>query len=181
MSYLPLPEKEDLTGKVRQLFEEAEQRWGYIPNIVRAYSLAPEILEAEDKWSEGVMKKGFLSRKLKEAIGTTVSATNDCNYCATSHAHAYTLAGGDDAEARSILSLERSGIDERENIALDFAQKATLDAKSIQKEDIELLRKHYSPGEIVEICTVIQAFMGYNWFVTILGLELEEANPLLQS
>lgn len=178
MSYLKLPEKDDLSGKARQLYEESESRWGYPPNIVRAYALNPQIMEAEDVWSTGVMSKGLLSRKLKEAIGTTVSATNKCNYCAISHAHAYTMAGGENQEALSIKELDTSGLEDKERAALDFAQKATLDCNSIQKEDIDYLKQFYSDPEIVEICVVIQAFMGYNWFVTMLGLELEAANPL---
>ena len=94
MSYINLPNREDLEGRTLEIFDETVDRWGYIPNISRAYLLAPEIMEAEDTWTRGVMYNGFLPRKLKEAIATTVSSTNDCNYCASSHAHAYTIAGG---------------------------------------------------------------------------------------
>ena len=68
--------------------------------------------------------------------------------------------------------------DEKEAAALEFTRKATDDPKTITKEDIETLQQYYADGEIIEIVTVIQQFMGYNWFVTILGLELEGANPM---
>lgn len=178
MSYLKLPTKEDLAGKARELYEDTENRWGYVPNISRAYALAPKVMVAEDVWSKGVMYEGFLPRKLKEAIATTVSATNNCNYCASSHAHAFTIAGGSDEDGKACKLLDFSPFDEKEQAALKFTKKAVIDAKSIKKEDIENLKKYYSPGEIVEIAVVIQQFMGYNWFVTILGLELEEANKM---
>ncbi len=178
MSYLDLPNKEDLTGKAREVFEDTEKRWGYMPNISRAYCLAPEAMEAEDFWSKGVMYRGFLPRTLKEAIATTVSATNSCNYCASSHAHAYTIAGGTDEDGAACKTLDFSPFSEKEQVALRFARKATVDAKSITQEDINKLKEHYTQGEIVEIAVVIQQFMGYNWFVTILGLELEEGNKM---
>lgn len=173
MSYLKLPAKDDLQGDAARLLDEARGRWGFYPNIVRAYALAPHVMAAEDVWSDGVMKKGFLPRRLKEAIATTVSRTNACRYCATAHAFAYTLAGGDKDSAESLLHDEQVELPEAEVDALEFAEKATRDAKSITRQDIDRLRTHYSDGEIVEIATVIQQFMGYNWFVTILGLEVE--------
>ena len=61
---------------------------------------------------------------------------------------------------------------------MKFTQKTVKDPKSISQEDINQLKEYYSEGEIVEIVTVIQQFMGYNWFVTILGLKLEPQNPM---
>jgi uncharacterized peroxidase-related enzyme len=177
MSYLQLPAKETSEPRVAKLLEEAEARWGFIPNIVKAYALAPEILEAEDAWSHGVMKVGFLPRRLKEAIATIVSRTNGCRYCATAHSYAYKIAGGTQAHASSILNEGEAKLPESEQAALRFAERATRDPKSIRRSDVEELQKYYSDGEIVELCTVIQQFMGYNWFVTILGLEVEPENP----
>ena len=181
MSYLKLANKSDLSGRTLQLMEEAEQRWGYIGSIVRAYALAPNVMEAEDVWTKGVMHSGFLPRKLKEAIATVVSVTNKCDYCAGSHALAYTIAGGDMNEAAHCKTLDLSDFTVSERAALLFAQKSTANPKSIQQTDINTLREHYTDGEIVEISTVIQMFMGYNWFVTIMGLQLEQENPFVKS
>ncbi len=176
MSYLELPTEDDVDEKSARLLREAVERWGYAPNIVRAYALAPEVLAAEDVWSHGVMKIGFLPRRLKEAIATVVSRANQCRYCATSHSYAYKIAGGDESDAASILNAGDAELPEAERAALRFAHKATLDCHSIGRDDIRELQKHYSAGEIVEICAVIQQFMGYNWFVTMLGLEVEDGN-----
>lgn len=176
MSYLSLPTEDDLDEQSARMIREAVDRWGYAPNIVRAYALAPEVLAAEDVWSHGVMKKGFLPRRLKEAIATVVSRTNQCRYCATSHSYAYKIAGGDESDAAAILNQGDAALPEAERSALHFAEKATRDCFSIGREDIRELQNHYSDGEIVEICAVIQQFMGYNWFVTMLGLELEDGN-----
>jgi uncharacterized peroxidase-related enzyme len=122
------------------------------------------------------MKIGFLPRRLKEAIATVVSRTNTCRYCATAHSLAYKIAGGEEADAAALLNEGDAPLPESERAALRFAEKATRDCKSIRKADIEALQQYYTDGEIVEICTVIQQFMGYNWFVTMLGLEVEPEN-----
>jgi uncharacterized peroxidase-related enzyme len=179
MSYLDLPTPETADGKVKDLLVDCENRWGYVPNLVRLYALAPEIMDAEDVWSKGVMYTGFLPRQLKEGIATVVSATNDCDYCSTSHAHAYTIAGGDSDEALACKHLQFDDFDEKEQAALRFAAKSTADPKSITQDDIDYLREFYSEGEIVEIGVVVQQYMGYNWLVTMFGLELEDANPMV--
>ncbi len=178
MSYLKLPELKDLQGEVRELAEDAVNRWSYFPNIERAYALAPEVMKAEDVWSKGVMYHGFLPRSLKEAIATVVSSTNECQYCASIHAYANTITGTDTEKATSCSHFDFSKYSSREQLALEFTRKATSDPKSIIKEDIERLKQEYNEGEIVEICAVIQQFMGYNWFVTILGLQVEKENPI---
>lgn len=178
MSYIKLPEKDDLSGEALEVYEDTVKRWGYVPNISRAYLMAPEIMRAEDVWTKGVMHKGFLSRRLKEAIATAVSSTNECNYCASSHAHAYKIAGGSEEDARALKKLQFNVFAEGERVALEFAAKATQDANSIHQEDIDALRGFYTDAEVVEICVVIQQFMGYNWFVTMLGLELETENSM---
>ena len=178
MSYIDLPNKEDLQGVPREMVEDSENRWGYIPNIVRAYSLAPNIMEAEEIWSRTVMREGILDRKLKEEIATVVSSTNEVDYCASSHAHAIALAGGTEDEAKQCKLLDFDKFNQAERAAFEFAHKATVDYKSINQEDMDKLKAHYTNQEIIEITTVIQQFMGYNCFVTILGLELEDANPM---
>ena len=177
MSYLRLPTQDELDEHSAHLVGEAVDRWGFAPNIVRAYALAPEVLAAEDVWSHGVMKKGFLPRRLKEAIATVVSRTNQCRYCATAHSYAYKVAGGEETDAASILNEGDASVPEAERVALRFAGKAAENCHAIAKDDIDGLRKYYRDGEIVEICAVIQQFMGYNWFVTMLGLEVEPENP----
>jgi len=178
MSYLKLPELDKMKGEVREIAENAVERWGYLPNLVKAYALAPEVIKAEDVWSKGIMYNGLLERELKEAIATVVSSTNKCNYCASSHAHAGTIAGDSKESTLACMNLSFSGFDDRKITALEFAQKATADPKSITKYDIDNLKPYYHSGEIVELVAVIQQFMGYNWFVTILGLELEPENPI---
>ena len=178
MSYLKLPELSDLKGEVKEIAEDAVKRWGYLPNLVKTYSLATEVIKCEDVWSKGVMYKGFLERELKEAIATVVSSVNECNYCASSHAYADTLAGAKKEDALACIHLDFSEYDERKRAALEFTRKAAGKPKSIKKSDIDALKDYYNDGEIVEIAAVIQQFMGYNWFVTILGLELEKENPI---
>lgn len=173
MAFLPLADKSTTAGHARDVLLETEKRWGYVPNIVRALALRPELLDAEDHWSKALMYSGKLPRVLKEAVATTVSTVNDCNYCATSHALAAELAGGAKSVGEACALLRFDTFTEKERVALEFACKGATDMNSVTKQDVDKLRKYYSPEEIVELSAVIGSFMMYNTFVTLLGLELE--------
>ncbi|MCA1814577.1 MAG: carboxymuconolactone decarboxylase family protein, partial [Halobacteriales archaeon] len=86
MAFLSLPDERTAPEPMRPLLAATAKRWGFVPNIVRAFALRPELAQAEDVWSQALMYHGALPRPLKEAIATTVSTVNDCAYCATSHA-----------------------------------------------------------------------------------------------
>lgn len=174
MAFLPLADATTATGRPRQVLVETERKWGFVPNIVRALALRPELLEAEDRWTQALMHTGTLPRVLKEAVATTVSAVNSCDYCATSHAYMATANGADDRVVGACRALRFDGLSEAERVALEFARKAATDMASVSQVDVDRLRKHYRPDQIVELAAVIASFMMYNTFVTVLGLELED-------
>ncbi|HEV8360361.1 MAG TPA: peroxidase-related enzyme [Candidatus Thermoplasmatota archaeon] len=172
MAFLPLLPPPAGTPAA-EVLRETEARWGYAPNIVRALAMRPELLQAEDAWSKALMYSGLLPRTLKEAVATTVSVVNKCDYCATSHAYAGQRAGQGPEVAQACARLRFDGLPERDRAALEFARKAASDMNAITQRDVDALRAHFSPQEIVELAAVIGSFMLYNTFVTALGLELE--------
>lgn len=173
MAFVELPDPARATGRVREVFDATAARWGYVPNIVRALALRPDVLEAEDAWSRAVMYEGTLPRALKEAVATTVSVVNGSQYCATSHAYQAGRVDAADATLDACRRLDFGGLPEAERVALEFARKAARDMNAIGPADVSALRKHYAPEQVVELAAVIGSFMMYNTFVTVLGLELE--------
>ncbi len=52
-----------------------------IPGILKSMSLRPDLLTAFDALSDDLhFRDGFLTRRIKEMIGTYVSALNRCQY-----------------------------------------------------------------------------------------------------
>lgn len=174
MAYIDLWNGEKLDPERDEILRQTTARWDKAPNIVRALALNKQVLIGEDLWSDHLMKKGLLTRKFKEAIATTVSATNKCLYCTSAHAWAMEITGSSKKLADSCTMLLFDGFEERERVGLEFTRKATADSKSITQEDIDTLTKYFSKAEIVEIAAVIMAFVGYNTFVEVLGLEVDD-------
>lgn len=173
VAYLDLPAANDLDGPARDVLEDATRRWGFAPNIVRALALRPEILAAEDHWTQAVMHSGLLPRGLKEAVATVVSTVNRTPYCATSHADQARRAGVPAERVAACRTFDFTGFSVGERKALEFARKAAQDARTVSRADMEGLRMHYSREQCVELVMVVASFAMYNTFVSALGLELE--------
>ena len=173
MPYIKLWDGEPLDPTSDKILQETINRWDKAPNIVRALALNKDVLIGEDYWTEYLMKKGKLTRNFKEAIATTVSAANKCLYCTSAHAWAMELTGTSSENTEACTLFTFDGFEPKEKIALEFARKATVNSKSITSDDVNRLKEFYSDGEIVEISAVIMAYMGYNTFVEILGLEVD--------
>ena len=173
MARIKLWDGESLDPTSNKILQETIKRWDKAPNIVRALALNKDVLIGEDYWTEYLMKKGKLTRKFKEAIATTVSATNKCLYCTSAHAWAMELTGTSSENTEACILLNFDGFEPKERIALNFVRKATINSKSITNDDVDKLKEYYSDGEIVEISAVIMAYMGYNTFVEILDLGVD--------
>ncbi len=89
ISWFPIAERETLSGETNALFDQIEEKLGFVPNVFLAFA-----------WREGRMSKWWahfddlmqgspgLGRAEREMISVVVSMQNQCLYCLTSHGFA---------------------------------------------------------------------------------------------
>jgi len=81
MAWIRTIPREEAVGRLAQSYEAAVGRAGRVFEIVRAMSLAPEVLDASMGFYQRVMfAKGGLSRRQREMLAVVVSRANDCHY-----------------------------------------------------------------------------------------------------
>jgi alkylhydroperoxidase family enzyme len=66
---------------------------------------------------------------------------------------------------------DRADFDEREKVALSFAERMTLDAHNVDDQLWSDLQKHFDQGEIVELAAAIGLFNYFNRFNDALRME----------
>ena len=72
---------EEATGRLAKTYRAALQRAGRVFGIVRAMSLAPDVLDASMGLYQRVMfREDGLSRRQREMLAVVVSHANDCHY-----------------------------------------------------------------------------------------------------
>ena len=71
---------DDAEGPLKRIYDSSLEQFGFVPNIRRALSIAPDTLRAYMQLSGAVYSTGPLSPLERELVATAVSATNGCHY-----------------------------------------------------------------------------------------------------
>jgi uncharacterized peroxidase-related enzyme len=134
-----------------ELYEADRQKFGYVPNLTRAFSLRPGVYAA---WREliGQIQAGMELRRYELA---TVAAAGRLrsSYCMLAHGSVLMSRFFEAEELRAIVADHRnSGLDEVDVAVMDLAEKVADDATSVTQADIDRLREvGLSDPEILDV------------------------------
>ena len=153
-----------------------QSRMGFFPNTLKLYMHVPWVAEFLFKLNNAIMRdeRNSLNEHLKYRMSFAASRTNECEYC-TAH-HAKTLERRwdySDEEIEKTLKSEET-VDEREAVALEFVNQASLDSSSITDEMRAKLAEHFSPQEVMEIVLTIGFWKMYNTMHNVMDAPLED-------
>jgi alkylhydroperoxidase family enzyme len=120
---------------------------------------------------------------LTRACFWVVSRGNNCHYC-LGHQELALRHAGLDEDAVAAIDSDWSRFDPRQQAALGYARKLTLDPQRIGDEDVAKLKDVFSDAEIIELTFNISRFNATNRWTDGLGLPQdrrfgEEDNTLL--
>jgi RNA polymerase sigma-70 factor, ECF subfamily len=139
MSFLP----EVALSEDFQPFAWFHEDFGFIPNLLRAQSLLPRLIEAQAAFEKAVrLNQGAISRVQKERILLCVAADRRDVYCAGLARTALLLQGETVRRIEGLLQ-DRTclGLSAPEVALLDFCRKLASRAISVSSVDIERLRQ----------------------------------------
>ena len=118
---LPLPPRESLPPDLQKYFRVCDERIGFLPNVLAAYTFDEKKLRAFiGFYNELMLEDSPLSKLEREMIAVVVSSANRCYYCQVAHGQAV--------------------LTPRQRAMLDFAHKLTETPAAIVDEDRAALR-----------------------------------------
>lgn len=80
-AFIDIAPEEDAQGKLRKVYDFWRQRQGIVPNILKALSLRPDLLVANDEFRHAVIwGASSLGRRREEMIATLISHLVGCTY-----------------------------------------------------------------------------------------------------
>ncbi len=81
MAWITTIDEEQARGPLQECYQGVKARVGFIPNILKVYSLRPDVLRALQPLYETLMfGPSGLSRAQRESIAMVVSKLNTCHY-----------------------------------------------------------------------------------------------------
>lgn len=144
-------------------FAFLQRSFGFIPNIFRAQTLRPDVLEAEAHAIAAILlPENLLTRVQKECILLVLSAANFNTYCVAVHCEMLRGLGMLPEESDQIvLDHQLSGLSKADKALLDFALKLGARPGGFQEGDVESLRQHNFTEEQILEAVVMTALTNF--------------------
>ena len=163
--------------EVDELARFFDETLGFTPNSVLTMQRRPEIAAAFINLNKAVMANhGRVTSEQKRLIGFLASNVAGCRYCQAHTTLAAERYGATRARLDAIWEYTISPLfTDAERAAFDFAIAAASVPNAVTPDIAETLRRHWDPGEIVEILGVVALFGFLNRWNDSMSTTLEPA------
>jgi len=166
---LPIPPRSKLDPDIRRYFDLCDQKLGFLPNVLAAYSFDPVKLRAfMAMYNDLMLGESRLSKLEREMIAVVVSAANRCYYCLTAHGQAVREMSGDPSLGETLVMNWRvAQVTPRQRAILEFAHQLTVDpAATGAAARRALQRAGFSDRDIWDIASITAFFNMTNRLAT---------------
>jgi uncharacterized peroxidase-related enzyme len=172
ISWLRAPAEEDAPPGVKELYDKAMEKLGFVPNVLRVYALRSRHLELWNAFYDDLMRgESALTKQQREMIAVVVSTANRCHYCMVSHSAYLRRLTGDPVLVEQLrTNYKYAELEPRELAMLDFAVKLTEQSSGCTEADVEVLREAgWADEDIMDIAEVAAMFNFTNRMASGLG------------
>jgi uncharacterized peroxidase-related enzyme len=145
MPWIDWVEEDEAHGVVAELYESARERFEFVPDAVKIFSVRPEVAVAQDALRRVLLgEASSVGSRRADLIGAAVSGMNHCEYCGTAHTGLLASRGdlSDDEAVRVYKNWRDVDLAPADKAMLLFAEKLTFTASSIIESDLDELRAH---------------------------------------
>lgn len=180
MATTNLLERDKIDTSLKELYDKAEQKFGHIPNLVKALSSNPTLCQSVTAFLLQSLGEGRISWKFKELIILKTLRTNKSYYSYGAHEKLAVELGNPVEKVGDIahsLWKVTNQFSEGEQLVFELIEQITVDANDVSDELWEKLRSHWDNGQLLEINAVITTFI----MIGRLGDSLGVADPVLFS
>jgi len=162
-----------LSTEMSEYFKKCEEKIGFVPNVLIAYSHSMAKLETFAAfYNELMLAPSGLSKLEREMIGVVVSAENRCFYCLVAHGAALrSLSGKPELGEAIAFNYRMAEIEPRQRAMLDFALKVSRASAEITEADREKLREAgFNDADIWDIAATASFYAMSNRMASATGM-----------
>jgi uncharacterized peroxidase-related enzyme len=170
---LRIPPRKRLAADMRKYFAKCDEKLGFVPNVLKAYSFDQAKLRAfVNMYNDLMLGDSRLSKLEREMIAVVVSSHNKCFYCLTAHGQAVRFLSGDPKLGElMVMNYRTARLSRRQRAMLDFAHKLTAEPDKVGETDRDKLRKSgFSDRDVWDIAAVAAFFNMTNRFATAIDM-----------
>ena len=171
MSFIRTIPPSEAEGPVREMYQQAHGRFGYVPNWAQAFSLRPGVM---DGWAALLRSiQSNLPVRTYELATLAAARALRSSYCALAHGSVLANKVFDAATVTSIMKgAHESPVEPSERAMMAFVEKIVLNADRITSADVEELRSHgYRDEEIFDLAATAAARCFFSKLLDALGVQ----------
>lgn len=151
MTYIDTPEPAEAVDRTREMYERAAASYGYLPNMVRAFGHAPEVM---DGWNNLISAiRARMDPRRYELVTLAAAHALGSSYCMLAHGKVLLDQGMTAADlARIAQGAPGAPLTAQEQAVMDYAVRVVRSAGSVGPDDIDQLRAHgLSEADIFDV------------------------------
>lgn len=170
---LPPPPRAKLDPDLQKYFAVCDERIGFVPNVLAAYTFEQKKLRAFiGMYNDLMLEDSPLTKLEREMIAVVVSSANRCYYCQVAHGHAVREMSGDPALGELLVMNYRAAkLTKKQRAMLDFSHKMTVAPDAVGDADRAALRKAgFKDRAIWDIAAVASFFNMTNRMATAIDM-----------
>ena len=170
---VPLPPRSKLDPDLQKYFAVCDERLGFVPNVLMAYTFDQAKLRAfVGMYNDLMLGDSSLSKLEREMIAVVVSSANRCYYCQVAHGQAVRELSGDPALGELLVMNYRAArLSKKQRAMLDFAHRMTVAPDEVGEADRGALRKAgFKDRDIWDIAAVASFFNMTNRMATAIDM-----------
>ena len=172
MPYVDPVPVEQAGPELKVFYEQVRQNFGFIPNYFLAQGRIPDLVDAQLKMREVIMREGALSAQIKGQLALVVSGINTSSYCVAVHLELLRALGIEKPLGR-ILATDygRAPVGDKVQALFRFADKLTRKESEVCQADIDaVFAAGWSQAELFETVLVVALMNFANRFAIGCGL-----------
>ncbi len=161
--------RQKLPADLARYFARCEEKLGFVPNVLKAYSFSePKLRAFVDLYNDLMLADSRLSKLEREMIAVVVSSANHCYYCLTAHGAAVRQLSGDpELGELLVMNYRAAPLPRRQRAMLDFAHKLTTQPADVDAADRRKLKAAgFNARDIWDISSVAAFFNMSNRMAT---------------
>jgi uncharacterized peroxidase-related enzyme len=170
MAFIRTIPPSEAEGSVREMYQQAQSRFGYVPNWAQAFSLRPDV---RDGWAALLSSiQSNLSVRSYELATLAAARALRSSYCALAHGSVLADKVFDAATVAAIaLDAAEAPLEPGERAMMAFAEKVARNPDQITSADVEVLRSHgYRDEEIFDMAAAAAARCFFSKLLDALGV-----------
>ena len=155
------PARGKLDPDMQKYFGVCEEKLGFVPNVLAAYSFSqPKLRAFVNLYNDLMLAESGLTKLEREMLAVVVSSANRCYYCLTAHGAAVRQLSGD-AELGEMLVMNwrTAPLPARQRALLEFGHKLTVTPAEVGDADrSELRAAGFTERDIWDAASVVGFF-----------------------